>query len=85
MAQTILSTKQKQVMDLENRLVFASGRGERGPDGEFGAGRRRLFHLKQTGDVSSLLGKNLMENEEKNRCIWVAGSLSCTAEIEGTL
>ena len=66
MAQTILSTKQKQVMDLENRLVFASGRGERGPDGEFGAGRRRLFHLKQTGDVS---GKNLMENEEKNRCV----------------
>ena len=28
MAQMILSTKQKQIMDMESRLVFAGGRGK---------------------------------------------------------
>ena len=28
MAQMILSTKQKQIMDMESRLVVANGRGE---------------------------------------------------------
>ena len=39
MAQMILSIKQKQIMDMENRLVVARGQ-ERGSgmDGEFGVG-----------------------------------------------
>ena len=35
-----LSTKQKQIMDMEGRLLFAMReRGERGTDGEFGISR----------------------------------------------
>ena len=46
-----LSTKQTQIMDMEGRPVFAGGDGgERGMDGEFGAGRCRLLHLERMGD-----------------------------------
>ena len=35
------------------------------------------------GTVSSVLVKNLMENEKKEkRCLWVAGSLCCIVESE---
>ena len=46
MAQMILSTNQKQIMDMESRLIFARGkREEKGMDGEFGVGRCKLLHL----------------------------------------
>ena len=42
-----LSIKQKQVMDMEIRLVFSRGEGgEKGMDGEFGVGRCELLHLE---------------------------------------
>ena len=42
-----LSTKQKQVMDMEGRHMFARevGKGKRWTDGEFGIGKCRLLHL----------------------------------------
>ena len=46
-----LSTKQKKIMDIESRLVFASGeQRERRMDWEFGVSRCRLLHLEQMGD-----------------------------------
>ena len=47
MAQMILFTKQKQIANMENRLVVAKGeeRGS-GMDGVFGAGRCKLLHLE---------------------------------------
>ena len=46
-----LSTKQKQIMDMEDRFVFAGGRGMgRGADAEFELGIYRLVYLEQTGD-----------------------------------
>ena len=66
--------------------------GGRASDREFGVSGYRLLHLDAWwgpavyhGTVSSLLGKILTENEKKNGCVWVAGSLCCMAEIEGTL
>ena len=45
--QMIQSTKQKQIMDMESRLVFSrSERGKKGMDGEFGVGRCKLLHLE---------------------------------------
>ena len=45
-----LSTKQKQIMDMEGRLVFArEDKGESGTDWEFGVGRCRLLHLEYMG------------------------------------
>ena len=53
MAQIILSTKDKQVMDMEKRLVFAGvgvvGRRKR-MDWEFGVGRCKPLHLEQMGN-----------------------------------
>ena len=47
MAQMIVFTKQKQIMDMENRLVFVRREaGEKGMDGEFGVGRCKLLHLE---------------------------------------
>ena len=46
-----LYTKQKQIMDMEDRLVFAGGeRRERGADRVFGVGRCRLLYLEWMGD-----------------------------------
>ena len=46
-----LFTKQKQIVDMEGRLLFARGMGEeKGMDREFGAGRCRLLHLEEMGD-----------------------------------
>ena len=46
-----LSTIQKQIMDMEGRLVFAREGGRREDDGwEFGVGRCRLLHLEWMGD-----------------------------------
>ena len=51
MAQMILSTKQKQIMDIESRLVFNTGEGEENVmDGEFGVGRCKQLHLDWTGN-----------------------------------
>ena len=48
MAQMILPTKQKPIMDIESRLVFARGMGgEKGMDGEFKVGRCKLLHAEQ--------------------------------------
>ena len=83
-----LSTRQKQIMDIEGRLVFARAEGaERGTDGEFGVGRCRWVmgsYYTAQGTVYSLLDKNLMENE-KNGHVWVARPHCYTAEVEGTL
>ena len=47
MVQMILPTKQKQITDMETRLVVARGKGEgNGMDGEFGVGRCKLLHLE---------------------------------------
>ena len=44
MAQMILSTKQKHLMDMESRLIVAGGEGGRsGMDREFGVSRCKLF------------------------------------------
>ena len=86
-----LSTKQKQIMDMEGRLVFARGwRVERGTDGEFGVGRYILLHLEWMGDRVLLYSTgscfwSLGLGNKKNVCVWVAGSLFCTTEFEGTL
>ena len=47
MAQMNLSTKQKQIMDMESRLVAVKWkRGRSGMDWEFGVGRCKLLHCK---------------------------------------
>ena len=48
MAQMILSTKQKQIIDTESRLVFARADGE--VDKESGIGRCKLLHGEQMGN-----------------------------------
>ena len=46
-----LSTKQKQIMDTEGRLVFARvEEEEREADGKLDVGRCRLLHLEWMGD-----------------------------------
>ena len=52
MAQTILSTKHKQIRDIESRLVVARlGWGEGcGIDREFGVDGCKLLHLEWIGD-----------------------------------
>ena len=51
MAQMILSTNQKYIMDMDSRLVVARGEGrESGMDGEFGVGGGRLLHLEWMGN-----------------------------------
>ena len=50
MAHMTLSTKQKKIMGMEKRLVFARrNEGEKRMDGEFGVGRCQLLHFKQLG------------------------------------
>ena len=47
MAQIILSTKQKQIMDMKSRLVFVRGKGGgSGMDRAFGVGRCKLLHFE---------------------------------------
>ena len=46
-----LSTEQKQIMDMEDRLVFAREEGGgKGTDEEFVVSRCRLLHLEWMGD-----------------------------------
>ena len=45
-----LSTK--QIMDMEDRPVFARAEGINRTDGDFGVGGCRLLHLEQMGDGS---------------------------------
>ena len=58
MAQMILSTEQKQIMDMESRLVLPRGRGGSGTDGEIGVGRYKLLHLEWicNGDLLYSIG-----------------------------
>ena len=46
MAQMILSTKQKQIMDGKSRLTVARGRGREEADWEFGVNRCKLSYLE---------------------------------------
>ena len=46
-----LSTKQKQIMCIEDTFMFAWGVGGEGADGEFGVGRCKLLDLEWMGDV----------------------------------
>ena len=47
MAQMVLSKKQQQIRDIENRLVVAKGKsGGSGKDREFGVSRCKLLHLE---------------------------------------
>ena len=97
MTQMVPSTKQKQIMDMESRLVIARGKGGRcGMDGEFGVGRCKLLYLEWINNgilldssknyVQSLgLERDGRSMNKKNVCICMAGSLGCTAEMEGTL
>ena len=51
MAQMILSTKQKQIMNMERRLVVAVGeKGGSELDREFGVGGCKLLHLEWRGN-----------------------------------
>ena len=61
-----LYTKQKQIMDIEGRYVFAMGEGaERGRDGEFGIDRCILLHLELMGDGDLLYSTG--------NCAWSLG------------
>ena len=61
-----LFTKQKQIMDMESRLVFARGeRGERGTDRKFGIGICRLLHLEWMADGVLLYSTG--------KCVWSLG------------
>ena len=51
-----LSTE-KKLVDLENRLVFAEGRGGSGMDREFGVNRCRLLHLEWRSNEILLYSK----------------------------
>ena len=63
MAQTILSTKQKQITDLENRLVFAKEKGEgSGMDGEFGVGVCKLLHLEWINNMVLYTTENYVQS-----------------------
>ena len=93
----ILSTKQKQITDMESRLAVARGEaGGNGMDGELGVGRCKLLHLAwisngvllySRGSYVQSLGVEHDERqyEKKNVHICMNGSLSCTAEIDTTL
>jgi len=57
MAQMILSTKQKQITDKENRLVVSKGEGGgSGMAWEFGVGRYKLLHLEWISNEVLLYG-----------------------------
>jgi len=82
MAQMILSRKQKHIMDMEDRLMFAREvRGGSGMDREFGVGRCKLLCLEwirngvlltAQGIMFNFLGSNMMEDSEKKRmCIYI--------------
>ena len=92
--------QKKQITDMEVRLVFTRGREERREDGEFGVDRSKLLlHFERisngillysTGDCAQSLGiehagREQEKKKKRNVCIYVAGSLFCTADIEGTL
>ena len=52
MAQMILSTKQKQIIDMKSRLVVAEwGGGGNGMYWELGIGRCKLLHLEWISNV----------------------------------
>ena len=64
MAQMILSTNQKQIMNMESRVVFARGWAERrgkGIDREFGANRCKTLHLERinNGVLLYSIGNNV--------------------------
>ena len=50
MAKMILYTKQRQITDMESRLVVARPGGREWDGREFGVGGRKLFHLEWRGN-----------------------------------
>ena len=64
MAQLILYTKQKQIMDMESRFVVARGDGEgSGMDEVFGVSGWELEHLEW-------LGNGVLQYSTMN-CVWL--------------
>ena len=95
MAQTNLSTKQKQTHRHREQSCGCQGEGGRsGTDGEFGVGRCTHFEwisneilLYSTGNYIQFLGNRTWWKIiwEKNVCIYMTGSLCCIAEIFKTV
>ena len=83
MAQMILSTKQKQITDMEGRLVVAKGEsGGSRMDRELRGGRCKLLHLEwisngvlvySTGNYVQTFGieHDGREYEKKNVCVCI--------------
>ena len=95
-AQMNLSTQQKQILDMEGRLVFSRGGGGREGhwQGIWGWWTQTIsFRMDDWGcPAVPHRGQHLVswvrtwwEMKKKNGCRWVAGSLYCTAKIEGRL
>ena len=81
-SQMNLSIKQKQIQDIENRLVVAKGEGGgSGMDWELEVGRCKLLHLEwssnevllySTGNYIQSLGKDHDGRYyEKGKCIYI--------------
>ena len=79
MAQLIPSTKQKQITDMESRLVVARGRGE---GGQWMRSMGSLGLVVQTGTFG-INRQRASTVQHREQC--VIGSLCCTTEIEETL
>ena len=89
----ILSTKQKQIMDMDSRLVGARGKGRgRGLDGSF----KLVLHLEwisnevllySSGNYTQSLGvdHDARWYEKKSVYVGMNVSLCCTAETDTTL
>ena len=93
MAQTNLSTEQKQTHRQRTDLVAKGEEGGSGMDRELGVGRCKLLDLEwisnenllySTGNYIQSLGIDLngRQHEKKNAYIGMTESLCCTAEID---
>ena len=58
----ILSIKQKQIMDMDNRLVFARMEGRESRIGrEFGVARCKLLHLEEISNEILLYSRHYIQ------------------------